>query len=90
MKTRKLSVLLLLALTFARRVCLPQRPRQRHAGACKAKQLPDVVRVITGRFERNPPLYFQMRASRVLPKNCKLHPERLPLCTTTSPSPATA
>jgi len=29
------------------------------------KGLPDVTRVITGRFERNPPLYYEMRLQRV-------------------------
>ncbi|HWE35360.1 MAG TPA: hypothetical protein VG406_02225 [Isosphaeraceae bacterium] len=33
--------------------------------ASEAKGLPDVVRVITGRFERNPPLYYEMRLARV-------------------------
>ena len=46
--------------------------------AAEGKQLPDVVRVISGRFERNPPLYFQMRIARVQ-KELQLYPERLPL-----------
>lgn len=29
------------------------------------KGLPDVVQVVTGRFERNPPLYYQVRLARV-------------------------
>src|SRR5437773_2123750 len=29
--------------------------------AHEAKGIPDIVAVITGRFERNPPLYYQMR-----------------------------
>ncbi|HEY0072872.1 MAG TPA: hypothetical protein VGB77_02135 [Abditibacteriaceae bacterium] len=33
--------------------------------AAEAKGLPDVVQIITGRFERNPPLYYQMRLQRV-------------------------
>jgi tetratricopeptide (TPR) repeat protein len=33
--------------------------------ANEAKGLPDVVQVITGRFERNPPLYYEMRLKRV-------------------------
>ncbi len=32
--------------------------------AADANGLPDLVRVITGRFERNPPLYYEMRLSR--------------------------
>jgi tetratricopeptide (TPR) repeat protein len=31
----------------------------------EGRDLPDVVRVITGRFERNPPLFYQMRVARV-------------------------
>ncbi len=30
------------------------------------KGLPDVAQIITGRFERNPPLYHQMRIDRSL------------------------
>lgn len=33
--------------------------------AAEAKGLPEALRIITGRFERNPPLYFQMRRDRV-------------------------
>jgi len=33
--------------------------------ANEAKGLPDVVQIITGRFERNPPLYYEMRLKRV-------------------------
>jgi len=33
--------------------------------ANEAKGLPDVVQVITGRFERNPPLFYEMRLKRV-------------------------
>ena len=32
--------------------------------ALQARQLPETLRVITGRFERNPPLYYQMRVER--------------------------
>ena len=32
--------------------------------ATQAAQLPETLRVITGRFERNPPLYYQMRIAR--------------------------
>ena len=32
--------------------------------ATQAAQLPQTLRVITGRFERNPPLYYQMRIER--------------------------
>jgi len=33
--------------------------------AAEAKGIPDVVRIVTGRFERNPPLYYEMRLKRV-------------------------
>jgi hypothetical protein len=33
--------------------------------AAEATAKPDLVRVITGRFERNPPLYYEMRLARV-------------------------
>lgn len=32
--------------------------------ALQARQLPETLRVITGRFERNSPLYYQMRIAR--------------------------
>jgi hypothetical protein len=32
--------------------------------AARAKGLPDLVRIVTGRFERNPPLYYEMRLAR--------------------------
>jgi hypothetical protein len=32
--------------------------------AAEAKGLPEVVQVVTGRFERNPPLYYQLRLQR--------------------------
>ena len=41
------------------------------------KGLPDVVQVVTGRFERNPPLYYQMRLARVSAE-LKSHPALLP------------
>lgn len=33
--------------------------------ANEARGIPEVIRVITGRFERNPPLYYEMRLKRV-------------------------
>lgn len=33
--------------------------------AAEQKGLPDAVQIITGRFERNPPLFYQMRLDRV-------------------------
>jgi hypothetical protein len=32
--------------------------------AADAQGLPDIVRIVTGRFERDPPLYYEMRLSR--------------------------
>jgi tetratricopeptide (TPR) repeat protein len=42
----------------------------------EAKGMPDVVDVIVGRFERNPPLYYEMRLERVA-KDLATHPDRL-------------
>ena len=44
----------------------------------EARGIPDVIRVITGRFERNPPLYYQMRLDRVQ-KEVRSSPARLDL-----------
>lgn len=46
--------------------------------AAEAKGLPDVVQIITGRFERNPPLYYQMRLQRVT-QTLKKQPDRFEL-----------
>lgn len=46
--------------------------------AMEAKGLPDVVQIITGRFERNPPLYYQMRLQRVT-QTLKEQPDKLEL-----------
>ena len=32
--------------------------------SAEAKGIPDIVQVITGRFERNPPLYYELRLKR--------------------------
>ena len=44
----------------------------------EARGLPDVMRVITGRFERNPPLFYQMRLQRV-ERELKRDPNQLAL-----------
>jgi len=44
----------------------------------EAKGLPDVVQVITGRFERNPPLFYEMRLARVT-NEVKAQPAKLEL-----------
>lgn len=46
--------------------------------AAEAKGLPEVVRVVTGRFDRNPALYYEMRASRV-EKHISREPRRFDL-----------
>lgn len=42
----------------------------------EAKGMPEAVDVIVGRFERNPPLYYEMRLDRVS-KDLATHPDRL-------------
>ncbi len=44
----------------------------------EAQAMPDVVQVATGRFERNPPLYYQVRIDRET-ADVKKHPENLDL-----------
>ncbi len=46
--------------------------------AMQFNKFPDLVRVITGRFERNPPLYYSMRIDRVK-KEIKASPNKLDL-----------
>ena len=46
--------------------------------ATEARGMPEVVRVITGRFERNPPLYYEMRLERVS-KDLERDPSQLEL-----------
>jgi hypothetical protein len=58
---RLLSISLLwLALSSPVRACMWDSDTL----AAEAKGLPDVVQVVTGRFERNPPLYYQLRLKR--------------------------
>ena len=56
-----LPLLALLLIQGSARACLNDRDTL----AEEIKGLPDVVQVVTGRFERNPPLYYQMRLARV-------------------------
>lgn len=44
----------------------------------EARGLPEAVSILTGRFERNPPLYYQMRLDRVA-REIAAHPDRLDL-----------
>ena len=72
-------LLLLAALFFlctSASACLNDRDSD--SLATQAKGLPDVVNVITGRFERNPPLFYEMRIQRVAGELART-PEKLPL-----------
>src|SRR4051812_35143963 len=69
-----LWVLVLLLLARPAAACLWDRDTL----DVEAKGLPDMVRVVTGRFERNPPLYYEMRLRRVTTE-LAAHPERLTL-----------
>ncbi|BDI29066.1 hypothetical protein CCAX7_11170 [Capsulimonas corticalis] len=42
----------------------------------EAQKHPDILQAITGRFERNPPLYYQMRITRV-ENDLQTHPDNL-------------
>ncbi len=53
--------------------CLNDRDTARE----EFNKLPDVVQIITGRFERNPPLYYQMRIDRET-KELAANPNLLP------------
>lgn len=52
---------LMLTLCAASRACLNDRDTLE----TEARGVPDVMRALSGRFERNPPLFYQMRLSRV-------------------------
>lgn len=58
----------------AARACLNDRDTL----AQEARGLPDALQVVTGRFERNPPLFFEMRLRRVAAQ-LKKDPSRLEL-----------
>jgi hypothetical protein len=49
------------ALSSAATACLNDRDTL----AQEARGLPDALQVVTGRFERNPPLFYEMRLKRV-------------------------
>ena len=65
-----LALVLGLPLTVA--ACLWDRDTP----ADEAKGMPEVVAVLTGRFPRNPPLFYEMRLARVA-KHLESHPEDL-------------
>jgi hypothetical protein len=58
-------ILTVIALLLAFPVTLAACLWDRDTPADEAKGLPEVVAVLTGRFPRNPPLYYQMRLERV-------------------------
>src|SRR5207302_2021587 len=58
---RMLLLLILLAVPISAQACLWDRDTL----AMEAKKFPEVLQVIMGRFERNPPLYYEMRLKRV-------------------------
>jgi tetratricopeptide (TPR) repeat protein len=55
------ALALLLGLPLSAAACLWDRDTPRD----EARGLPEVVAVLTGRFERNPPLFYEMRLARV-------------------------
>jgi hypothetical protein len=61
MKRTVTLLALLLALPMSVAACLWDRDTP----SDEAKGLPEVIAVLTGRFERNPPLYYEMRLDRV-------------------------
>ncbi len=65
---------LLLCLTVGARACMWDYDTL----AMEAKGLPDVVQIISGRFERNPTLYYEMRLARVT-KELQTHSDNLAL-----------
>ncbi len=66
------ALLLLLGLPLSVVACLWDRDTP----ADEARGLPEVVAVLTGRFERNPPLFYEMRLARVA-DHLQSHPEDL-------------
>ncbi len=60
---RFFGVALLISLPLVARACMNDRDSD--ALVVQNKRLPDALRVISGRFERNPPRYYQMRMGRV-------------------------
>ena len=69
-------ILLLYSLIAPVRACLIDRYSDSLAE--EARELPDVVQVITGRFPRNPPLFYQIRIARAQ-QEIRAHPRNFPL-----------
>lgn len=62
---RTLSALLALSLMAAPVwACLNSRDSDTDSLTNEARKLPELARVLTGRFERNPPLFYQLRIAR--------------------------
>ena len=59
---KRYALLALLAIVLPARACLNDRDSD--SLATQARQLPATLRVISGRFPRNPPLYYQKRIER--------------------------
>src|SRR3954463_10065567 len=72
MKRTLTALALLLGLPLAVAACLWDRDTP----ADEAKGMPEVVAVLTGRFARNPPLFYEMRLGRVTAQ-LRDHPDDL-------------
>jgi tetratricopeptide (TPR) repeat protein len=72
MKRALIALALLFGLPAAVVACLWDRDTP----VDEARGLPEVVAVLTGRFERNPPLFYEMRLGRVT-THLQSHPEDL-------------
>ncbi len=72
MKATVAVVVLILGAPLVLNACLWDRDTP----ASEAKGMPEVVAVLSGRFERNPPLYYEMRLKRVA-AHLEKHPEDL-------------
>jgi hypothetical protein len=66
------AIILLLGLPLPATACLWDRDTPADEG----KGMPEVVAVLTGRFARNPPLFYEMRLTRVT-AHLRSHPEDL-------------
>ncbi len=72
MKRTLMALVLTLGLPLSVVACLWDRDTP----ADEAKGMPEVIAVLTGRFERNPPLFYEMRLARVQAQ-LQNHPEDL-------------
>ncbi|MGP0067868.1 MAG: hypothetical protein ACLQGP_30270 [Isosphaeraceae bacterium] len=72
MKRALAALVLLLGLPLSVAACLWDRDTP----ASEAKGMPEVVAILTGRFQRNPPRFYEMRLDRVTAQ-LRSHPEDL-------------